>query len=153
LFGQLSQQTVGVSLDDGSLPRFPSRAATPTINGSFVGEGNPIPVRRIGFTATTLTHKKLAVLSPFSNSPTKARQPNVEQILQTVILSDSRAAVDAVLIGSSAASAVAPAGILNGLSSLTPSAVTNSYDRMIADIRGLLNAIGTAYRPALLANA
>ena len=46
--------------------KVPSRSSTPKINGSFVGEGQPIPVRRLGLAAITLTPKKMAVISEFT---------------------------------------------------------------------------------------
>ena len=40
----------------------PTRAATPTIAGSFVAQGAPIPVRQGAFSAITFTPKKMAVI-------------------------------------------------------------------------------------------
>ena len=51
--------------------KVPARSATPKINGSFVGEGQPIPVRKLGLAAATLTPKKMAV--DLASSPGKCR--------------------------------------------------------------------------------
>ena len=59
---------LGLSLSFGSNGRIiiPTRATTPTIAGSFVGEGLPIPVRQGLFTSQTLTPKKMAVITTWT---------------------------------------------------------------------------------------
>ena len=54
------------SFGSNGIISIPMRAPTPTIAGSFVGEGAPIPVRQGAFTAITLVPKKLAVITVFS---------------------------------------------------------------------------------------
>ena len=63
------------SVANQGIIRIPSRAATPSIAGSFVGEGAPIPVRRLGLTSITLSPKKMAVISVFSREIAQVLQP------------------------------------------------------------------------------
>jgi hypothetical protein len=44
----------------------PARTTSTTVAGSFVAQGAPIPVRQGAFTATTLTVKKMGVITSFS---------------------------------------------------------------------------------------
>src|SRR6185503_5776290 len=44
----------------------PTRLATPTVAGSFVLEGSPIPVRQAAFTTVTIGLKKLAVITSYT---------------------------------------------------------------------------------------
>ena len=55
----------GMSLDFGRNGRIniPTRLRTTTIAGSFVGEGQPIPVRQALFAAQIVTPKKLGVIT------------------------------------------------------------------------------------------
>jgi hypothetical protein len=141
---------------DVSVPRgvvkVPTRSATPAVNGSYVGEGQPIPVRRPGLTSITLGPKKLGVISTFSAEIAGHSQPTVESVIRQCILEDTSIAVDAILLGATAADAIAPAGLRAGLAGLTPSTATASYDRMIADLKTLLGAIAPSSRPVILVN-
>ena len=102
--------------------RIPSRASTPSIAGSFVGEGSPIPVRRIGLTSTTISPKKMAVISVFSREISQYSNPQIESLLRREIVSDTAQALDSLLLDAVAGSAVRPAGLLNGVVGLTATA-------------------------------
>lgn len=96
----------------------PTRAATPTIAGSFVGEGSPIPVRQGAFSATTLTPKKLAVISTFTREIAQHSVPSIEQLIRDAISEDTSVAIDSVLLDATAASSIRPAGLRNGVTAL-----------------------------------
>ena len=59
---------LGLALTFGRAGRIviPSRSATPSLAGSFVGEGQAIPVRQGAFTTQTLTPKKLGVITSWT---------------------------------------------------------------------------------------
>ena len=61
----------------------PTRSRTPTIAGSFVGEGQPIPVRQGAFTSQTLTPKKMAVITTWTREIDEHSVPAIEGLLRT----------------------------------------------------------------------
>ena len=65
-------------------------------------------------------------------------------MIRQAINDDTSVAIDTVLLDSGAATTVRPAGLLNGLTTNTPSAATATFDRMIADIKGLIAPIVAA---------
>ena len=48
VYARLRSMSVALSFDRAGIIKIPARSATPQINGDFVGEGAPIPVRRLG---------------------------------------------------------------------------------------------------------
>jgi hypothetical protein len=116
--------------------KIPSRATTPSIGGSFVAEGAPIPVRRIGLQSITLNPKKVGVISVFTREIARYSTPAIETLLRNEILADTAIIVDGLLLDAGAVSAIRPAGILNGVSFLTPTA-GGGYAAILGDIRKL----------------
>ena len=116
--------------------KIPSRAATPSIGGSFVGEGAPIPVRRLGLTSITLSPKKMGVISVFSREIARYSTPAIEALIRNEIIADTAITLDSLLLDASAGSAVRPAGLLNGV---TPLAATTGggHAAILGDIRKL----------------
>ena len=121
--------------------KVPARAATPQINGSFIGEGQPIPVRKLGLSAITLTPKKMGVISEFTREMGLHSTPAIEGVIRQAINEDTAVAIDTVLIDANPATTIRPAGLLNGLTTITPSAATLKIDKIIADISGLMAPI------------
>jgi HK97 family phage prohead protease len=121
--------------------KVPGRSATPTINGSFIGEGQPIPVRKLGLSAITLTPKKMGVISEFTREMGLHSTPAIEGVIRQAINDDTAVAVDTVLIDATAADTIRPAGLRSGVSGLTPSAATTRIDKIIADISALMAPI------------
>jgi hypothetical protein len=128
---------------DGQI-KVPSRAATPKINGSFVGEGQPIPVRKAGLTSITLTPKKMAVISTMTKEMSEHSTPSIESVIRQAMNEDTAEAIDIALIDNVAADAIRPAGLLNGLTTLTPAASGTQFEKMVADINTLAAPITAA---------
>jgi hypothetical protein len=124
--------------------KVPGRTATPTINGSFVGEGQPIPVRKLGLSSISLTPKKMAVISEFTREMGLHSTPAIEGVIMQAINEDTSVAIDTVLIDATAADTIRPAGLRNGISGLTPSVLTAAFDKMVADIKALIAPIVAA---------
>lgn len=118
----------------------PARSATPSIAGSFVGQGAPIPVRQAGFSATTLTPKKMAVITTFTREIAEKSTPDIEQVLRQAIQEDTSVAIDTVLMDANAATAIRPAGLRNGVTGLTPTA-GGGFNALVADLKGLVGAL------------
>jgi HK97 family phage major capsid protein/HK97 family phage prohead protease len=118
----------------------PTRVATPTIAGSFVAEGAPIPVRQAAFTTVTLGLKKMAVITSYTREIAEHSTPEIEMILRQLIMDDTGVAVDTVFIDNVAVSAIRPAGIRNGVSGLTPTA-GGGFAALTGDIKALVGAL------------
>lgn len=101
--------------------KIPARSSTPSISGSFVAEGSPIPVRRIGLTSTTLSPHKMGVISYFTRELARYSNPQIEGLLRQEIRGDTADTLDTLLIDATVGSATRPAGLLYGISALTAS--------------------------------
>ena len=144
IYPRLSSKGNKFTFGANGVIKVPGRSATPTINGSFVGEGQPIPVRKLGLTAITLTPKKMAVISEFTREMGLHSTPSIEGVIRQAINDDTAVAIDTVLIDTTVADLIRPAGLRAGISGLTPSAATAAFDRMIADIKSLIAPIVAA---------
>jgi HK97 family phage prohead protease len=120
----------------------PTRSRTPTIAGSFVGEGLPIPVRQGAFTSQTLTPKKMAVITTWTREIDEHSIPAIEGLLREAIQMDTAVSLDSVLLDTNASTTIRPAGILNGVSGLTPTA-GGGFNALTGDIKQLTNALLT----------
>jgi HK97 family phage major capsid protein len=120
----------------------PTRDATPTVAGSFVAEGGAIPVRRAGFSAITLTPKKMAVITTMTREITERSTPQIEQLLRQAIQEDTAVSIDSVLLDATAASATRPAGLRNGITSAAGTA-GGDLAAVVADLKGMLGTIVT----------
>jgi HK97 family phage prohead protease len=138
---------MGMSLDFGRNGRIviPTRTATPTIAGSFVGEGQPIPVRQGHFTSVTLTPKKLAVISSYTKEMEDFSTPAIEALLRDAIQNDTAISLDSVLLDANPATTVRPPGLLNGVTPLTATA-GGGFLAIIGDIKQMTNALLTPTR-------
>ena len=135
----------GLSLSFGRAGRIiiPTRSITPQIAGSFVGEGNPIPVRQGAFTSQTLTPKKMAVITTWTREIDEHSVPAIEGLLRQAVSDDTAIAIDSVLLDSNPATAVRPAGILNGVTPLTATA-GGGFTALVGDIKQVTGALLTA---------
>lgn len=121
--------------------RVPGRTASPQLAGAWVGEGQPIPVRRLGLTSVLLTPKKLAVISTFTHELADYSTPNIEGVIRDAMNTDTALVIDTYLLDDQAATTIRPAGLRNGVAGLTPSAATEPTQAMIDDIKALVGAI------------
>jgi HK97 family phage major capsid protein/HK97 family phage prohead protease len=121
----------------------PTRTATPTIAGSFVAEGAPIPVRQGAFSSQTFTPKKLAVISTFTREIAEHSTPAIEGLIRNAMQEDTSVAVDTVLLDATAASTTRPAGLRNGVSTLTATA-GGGFAALVGDLKQFVAALITA---------
>ncbi|MEY9781299.1 peptidase U35 [Sinorhizobium fredii] len=138
-YAALARRGLRVSLGGVQSLSVPRRddAVTPNMAGVFPGEGEPIPVRRIGLTSSILKPHLAKILTIFSAELAKAS--NVEAILSAIIAEDTREAVDTVLLSDEAPTADAPGGLLAGIVPLT--ATTGGG---VAALAGDLGALAAA---------
>lgn len=144
IYPRLAELGTGLSFGPGRAAiTLPSRAATPSVSGSFVGEGQPIPVRRLGLTSVKLTPQKMGVISVFSREVARLSNPAIEGLLRQEIQADTALTIDSLLLDAVAGSAVRPAGLTYGVASLTPTA-GGGYAAILGDIAKLAAPFDTA---------
>lgn len=120
--------------------RIPARTATPQISGAFIGEGDPIPVKRLGLTSVLLTPKKMGVISTFTREMANHSTPAIEGIIRDAMGEDTSVAIDAILLDNQAATTIRPAGLLNGVTPLTAT-TGGGATAMVTDLKNLIGAI------------
>lgn len=123
--------------------KIPARSATPSIGGSFIGEGAAIPVRRLALTSVTLSPKKMGVITTFTREMAKYSIVALESMLRQEIIFDTAITLDSVLLGTGAGSADVPAGLLNGVTPLTATA-GGGYAAILGDLKKLRAPFDTA---------
>ena len=116
--------------------KIPSRAATPSIGGSFVAEAAPIPVRRLGTTSITLYPHKVGGISVFTREIAAYSNPDIESLIRSAIVDDTQINIDALLLDAVAVSTTRPAGLTNGVSTLTATA-GGGYAAFLGDLNKL----------------
>jgi hypothetical protein len=135
-----SAQLIGaglrVDLAGRGLVHLPAYLISAADAGSFVQEGNPIPVRQIAFTpGPMLEPRKFAVITTFVREISE--HSNLEQIIREALTRASALAFDAAIFSNTAADASRPAGILNGISSIA-SAGGTGQSALIGDISTII---------------
>jgi HK97 family phage prohead protease/HK97 family phage major capsid protein len=140
-----SLSALGLRLTFGRNGRIsvPTRSATPTIAGSFVGEGAPIPVRQAAFTAQLMTPKKMAVITTWTREMDEHSVPAIEGLLRNAIQEDTAISIDSILLDANPATAIRPAGLRNGVTGLVPTA-GGGFNALVGDLKALSGAILTA---------
>lgn len=123
--------------------KIPSRATSPSISGSFVAEGAPIPVRKLGLTSLTLSPKKMGVISVFTREIARYSNPAIEGLIREEILADTAVTLDSLLLDATASSSSRPAGLTNGVTAVTETA-GGGYEAILADIANLAAPFDTA---------
>jgi Phage capsid family len=126
-----------------------------SLAGGFFAEGAPIKVAKGSLTATvTLTPAKLAVISTFSDELMARSLPTIEAVIRSGIEEDTRVALDTAFLDTTAASAIRPAGLLNGVTPITATAITGGPLAALAgDVGALAAAVPAAVDFAILMNA
>jgi HK97 family phage prohead protease len=120
----------------------PMRLNTPSLGGSFVGEGAPIPVRQGQFATVQITPKKMAVISTFTREISEHSTPAIEGLIREAILRDTAVSLDAVLLDANPATVVRPAGLRLGATVVPPTAAgTAPVMAMLGDLKAMLAAL------------
>jgi HK97 family phage major capsid protein len=120
----------------------PTRSSTPTIAGSFVAQGAPIPVRQGAFASISFTPKKMGVISTMTRDIAEHSTPAIDALIRQAIIEDTNVAIDSILLDATAADTTRPAGLRNGVAATTATA-GGAIAALIGDIRGLTSALIT----------
>jgi hypothetical protein len=134
------------SLDLGGVAsiRLPFIGASGRPAVPFVAEDSPGPVADLSVSATTLgPAKKLLILAALTRETQEASAGTAEAIISNALAVAAEQSLDTALLGNAAASAIQPAGILNGV---VPIAATagGGVGAIAGDLAALAGAIGAA---------
>jgi HK97 family phage major capsid protein len=124
--------------------KIPMRAETPNLAGAFRAEAAPIPVKQMGFTSKVLTPKSMGVISTFSNELFERSTPNILDVIRSAMVTDTAQALDVAFLSNTAGSAIAPAGIQNGV--VAPNTAASAGDTVadiMTDLRGRLQQMAS----------
>jgi hypothetical protein len=111
---------------------------------AFVADGAAKPVVQGLTGGVRIDPHKVAGIIPVSSELFEV--PNIEAFMQSVLTYSAGPVLDSVVFSNAAATAPAPAGLLNGISALTPTAPgtgSNVNDVMLGDITKLAGALAT----------
>jgi hypothetical protein len=143
VYGPLSPMGLRLTFGRYGAINIPTRAITPTIAGSFVGEGQPIPVRQGLFTTQQLLPKNMKVISTWTREMDLHSIPQVSALIREAIQQDTSVAIDSVLLDTNAKTTVRPAGLRNGISGLTAT-TGGGFAALVGDLKQLIGAVNTA---------
>lgn len=147
VYAQLRQLGIRFSFDRAGSIKIPRRNAVRRgagdLAGAFVGEGQPIPVRRASLGSITLVPHKMGVISTYSREMALRSTPAIESLIREGIVEDTAIAVDAALLDAVAADAIRPAGLANGVTPITGTAGGGTA-AMTADIIAIITPFTTA---------
>jgi hypothetical protein len=121
--------------------RIPHRAiGSPSIAAGFTGEAQPVSVRGLEMAGTDVLPHKMGVISPFSRQLQRRSVPTVESIIRFAISTDTQLIIDSLLLSSTPASGISPAGLLNGVTPIAPAA-GGGVTALSGDLGALAEAI------------
>lgn len=133
----LLRRGLGLNFAGAASIRVPA-IAIPT--SDFVGEGAPIPAPLETTSAgPTLAPFKIAALASLTNE--MMRSPNAEDMVRAVLIESAGPALDKVLFSTNAATSAKPAGLLAGISALTPAAAGEKAQAIVDDLQTLAAAV------------
>lgn len=128
-----------------ALPSFtPAGIVAGAVSGGFVAEGDPIPVNSFAVLGSSITGRKLSVITAVSRD--LAKRSNAEQMVRAALEESATVTFDAALFGAAASSDAAPAGLLNGVSPLSSDYIWGSTSPT-AFILNSLAALAAAVAP------
>jgi hypothetical protein len=121
----------------------PGRSVHAADAGTWVGEGQPIPVRQMNlYPGATLRPTKVACIVTMTRELTEAS--NIEAVVRQLLTEAAGIAIDAAMFSAAPASGVQPAGLLNGLTALPPTSTsTLGFDSCAQDLGVLVQDVAT----------
>jgi HK97 family phage prohead protease len=158
VFPKLSAKGLALTFGSNGKIVIPTRSLTPSIAGSFVGEGMPIPVRQGAFSSQTVTPKKMAVITTWTKEMDEYSTPAIEGLLRQAIMEDTAIALDTVLLDANPATTIRPAGLRSYQTGLTPAAgVGTPFANFVADYSALYGQLltltnGNVRSPTIILN-
>ena len=91
--------------------KVPMRAAAPTLDAEFVGEGDAIPVKGGGFESKTLTPKKMGVISHYTDELLTRSTPNILTLIRDMMVRDTAIKLDSAFLSNLTGTTIQPPGM------------------------------------------
>lgn len=144
IYGALAAAGVAIPFGNDNAVTMPRRTGPNQVPGSFVGEGNSIPVKQGQFGSVTFNRYKAAVITAFSKELTRVSNPQIESLMRDAILLDTGMMLDSVLMdpSNSAIAGIRPASPWFGSASQVSAGDT--LENILADIRFLFSTLSDA---------
>lgn len=137
---QLLRQSLLLSFNGAgrvSVPGFVADVA----DAAWVAEGDPIPVNQMPSAAANLDPFKIGSIAVLSREMIESS--NAEQLVSNTLIRAAGLALDAALFDANAATTARPAGLRNGISTLTASVITDFYEAIVEDVGNLISAVSS----------
>ena len=149
---QMAADGLTLTFDGRGIISVPGFVADAT-QATWVVEGEPIPVRQLPALPKQLLPYKLASIAVLTQEMIDSS--NAEQLIGDALTRSAGLALDAALFDANPATAARPAGIRNGIATLTASANTDSFAAFTEDLAALVGAVAAVGGPgpyAVVAN-
>ncbi len=104
----------------------------------WVGEGAKKPLTNPTFNNIEIKEHKLAAITVYTQELLRRADPAIDQLVLNDLIEATKALIDTTFLGSQAQSDTTPAGILNGVTAITPSGTTAA--QIEADLLKLIQA-------------
>lgn len=109
---------------------------------SWVGEGAKKPLTNPTFNNIEIKEHKLAAITVYTQELLRRADPAIDQLVLNDLIEATKALIDTTFLGSQAQTDITPAGILNGVTAITPSGTTAA--QIEADLLKLIQTFITA---------
>lgn len=121
--------------------RLPTRSGG-TVNGDFVAEGAPIPVRRVTFGSVLMEPTKMGVITPFTREIAMLSDPAIEPLLRDMMTGDTRETIDTRFLDNVAAvPTLRPAGLQQLAGANTAVSSGSTLANIITDLKAAIQAM------------
>lgn len=144
-FASIAAQALGISFSRSGSARV---IAGGSVAASFVGQGNAIPASGGLLESITLSPAWISAIVVLTLE--LQRSSNFTTVMRKLFADGISAALDDQFFGASAASTVAPQGILHGLTALPASAAGQASEAMRADLEALVAALDAPQSPCFV---
>jgi len=139
VYAALARLGTNLNFDGKGRIIIPSRDTSKALAGDFIGEGEPIPVKQGALTSAPMTPKKLAVITTFTREMARATSGQIQAYVRQWIVEDTAKVLDTRLLDALPATAVRPAGLLNGVTPIV-GAGSDLVD-IVADFRNIMASL------------
>ena len=136
VFPRLSGYGSGLAFGRSGRIIIPTRNRTPTIAGSFVGEGQPDPSPPGAIHLANPRAKKNGRYHGVDPRDRRASIPAIEGLLRQAVQEDTAVALNSVLLDTNPATAVRPPGLFNGITPIT-AATGGGFTALVADMKAI----------------
>lgn len=93
--------------------KIPGRAASPTMDADFIGEGDAIPVKEGALMSKTLRQQKMAVIGAYTQELLERSTPSIVEVVRNMILRDTAIKLDTAFLSDLAGTEIQPPGMQN----------------------------------------